>query len=175
MSRFDDCMAWLKEAEGGFSNNQSDHGGATLCGVTQITYDRWRASRRLPLRPVSLMAQDEENTIYQEFYFGPARCAQLPAPVDLVMFDAWVNHRPTVSAQFLQNAVGVDDDGLIGIQTLNAVSQDAELYGAMSIAQNIIDQRRAFYRRIVEKDASQAKFLVGWENRMNNLSKWIGA
>src|SRR3954462_12326662 len=111
MTRFQECLRFILGREGGYVDDPSDRGGATNQGVTDRTYQSWRKDKGLPPQPVKFMTNEERDGIYFDYYWKPAKCDRLPVPVDIVMFDAWVQHRPTVAAKFLQQAVGVTMDG----------------------------------------------------------------
>ena len=51
-SNFERSLAVVLRFEGGWSNHPSDPGGATMKGVTQEVYDRWRAKRGEPKQSV---------------------------------------------------------------------------------------------------------------------------
>ena len=56
-------------------------------------------------------------------------------------------------------------DGCFGSQTINAINtaNEAEFYA------DITQKRKDFYQDIVTNNPSQAKYLDGWNNRVNNL------
>lgn len=172
MARFDDCLAFIlsPNIEGGYSNDPSDHGGATNGGVTQATYDGWRKAQGLPLQPVNFITRTEEAAIYQTEYWTPAHCGQLPQPVDLCVFDAAVNSGPHKSQQLLQEAIGATPDGNIGPNTLAAVAAIPSL----AVATQYCDQHEHFYRSIVATDPTQARFLAGWLNRVDTVRTACG-
>lgn len=171
MGRFDECLSLLLKAEGGYSNDKDDRGGPTNYGITQVAYARWLVAHRLQVEPVKYISRASMEALYKQDYWTPAKCALLAKPIDWVVFDGAVNHSVRQSVKFLQRAVGVDDDGFIGPNTIQAVSQDVAMHGPCSVAQNIIDQRRVFYRELVRKDATQEKFLNGWNNRLDHIEK----
>ena len=76
-----------------------------------------------------------------------------------MLFDCGVNTGTTQSARFLQQSVGVANDGAIGRQTLAAVMQaDAgALIASLSAA------RQAFYAGLPSFD----RFGGGWTRRVN--------
>ena len=114
-----------------------DAGGATAWGVTQATYDAYRASRGLPSRSVGNMEVEERGSIYRDMYWQPVRGDDLPAGVSLSVFDFGVTAGPRTSAKLLQRAVGVDEDGVIGPATLAAIAdqEPAVLVGRLATAQ----------------------------------------
>ena len=173
MSRFEECLAFVLEREGGYCNDPSDRGGATNCGVTQSVYDDYRTRAGRNRQPVHGISGVEVADIYRTRYWKTVRGDQLPRPVDLVVFDAAVNHGPRQAILFLQRAVGADDDGAIGPQTINAVLADDKAGLSKSVALAIIGQRREFYKRLAAKDATQQRFLKGWNNRLDHLEKAV--
>jgi lysozyme family protein len=60
--------------------------------------------------------------MYRRKYWDKVRGDELPAGVDLLVFDAAVNSGPGRAAKWLQACVGVDVDGDIGPKTLAAVN-----------------------------------------------------
>lgn len=169
MSRFDDCLRFVFAAEGGYCDVPSDHGGATNYGITQKTYDAHRRAAGLVPQAVRLCSRIEAAAIYQMDYWRPARCGLAPSPIDLVLFDAAVNSGPHQSIKFLQRALGLNDDGIIGPVTLAALAK----CNPQTVALVAIAQRRDFYKRLVERDATQAKFFNGWNNRLDKLKAEI--
>jgi lysozyme family protein len=165
MARFNDCLAFTLKEEGGYSNNPADHGGATNYGVTQATYDNFRVGQGLPQQPVSMITLDETTQIYYSGYWVPSKAGQLPQPVDLCVFDTAVNSGASRAGMLLQAAVGVLQDGIVGRDTLTAVNA----MPALAVATQFCDQREAFLRGIVSRDPTQARFLNGWVNRINDL------
>jgi len=170
MARFDDCLAFTLDEEGGYSNNELDHGGATNFGVTQLVYDTYRRRHDSPQQPVTFITRDEAAQLYQEDYWTPIHGDALGAPVDLCVFDLAVNSGVGRAIQLLQAAVDVDVDGGLGPVTLAAVSAQPPL----TVAAAVCAQREAFMRGIVERNPSQAIFLHGWLNRVNALRKAAG-
>jgi lysozyme family protein len=65
--------------------------------------------------------------IYKDMYWEVVRADDLPAGVDLCVFDFGVNAGPVRSAKMLQSCVDATEDGVIGPKTLARVSeQDTE-------------------------------------------------
>lgn len=169
MSRFDECLKFVLEREGGFCDHPSDRGGATNKGVTQDVFDQYRAAHGWPLQPVKFILPDEIAAIYKSRYWDVCICDRLPKPLDLVVFDGAVNHGPKQSAKFMQRAVGADDDGFVGQKTINAVIADVKSGMLETVCKHIIAQREFFYDQLVKTDPTQAVFRKGWQNRLNEL------
>lgn len=164
-SNFSNALLFVLKWEGGYSDHPSDRGGKTNQGITQLVYDDWRLSQGLSRQSVIGLSNAERDAIYRSRYWDVIRGDDLPAPVDLVLFDAAVNVGPRQAAKWLQRALDVIADGRIGPRTLAAL-EDRD---TATIARSITDQRRDFYEGVVERDAGQAVFLKGWLNRCDSL------
>lgn len=169
MSRFDTCLAVIAKLEGGTSNHPADKGGLTMAGVTQTTYDGYRRRKGLPLRQVTQSTPAERSEIYRSQYWTSVRGDELPPPLDLVIFDMAVNSGPDRAIKTLQRALGVTADGAFGNQTLRALQEDTAAGQVNNLVRQVLEEREAFYRGLVAKDASQKVFLTGWLNRLDVL------
>lgn len=121
VSEFNRSLAKVLVHEGGYVNHPRDPGGATNQGVTQRVYDDYRRSLGVKPQSVKLMAAGERDSIYRARYWALAKCDSLPAGVSYVVFDGAVNSGVSRSVKWLQRAVGVAADGVVGTETLNAV------------------------------------------------------
>jgi lysozyme family protein len=155
--RFDTCLAEVLRWEGGWSDHPRDPGGATMRGVIQRVYDAWRDQMRLPRRSVREIEDRELRAIYWQQYWCAVRADELPAGIDLAVFDFAVNSGPARAARHLQQALGVAVDGHIGAGTL-AAAQEAD---AAVVVRAIMASRRAFLHAIPHR----APFLKGWLRR----------
>ena len=174
MARFDTCLAFLlsPSIEGGaYSDRPSDRGGPTDSGITQATYNAYRARAGRSAQSVARISSDEISDIYRMGYWKPLCCDSLPVGLDVVVFDSGVNHGVRQATKFLQRALGVDDDGIIGQETMHAVVSDAASGMVDHLIGDILDQRRDFYEHLVEKDPSQRDNFNGWINRLSAVSK----
>lgn len=153
---FDECFAKLLGHEGDYSNHPADPGGKTRFGVTEAVARGvgYRGDmRELPL--------DLAKRIYQEMYWSQVRADELPAGVRYAVFDAAVNSGVAQSVRWLQRAVGVVDDGVIGPRTLAAVNQQ----NADGLRCRLLAQRLRFLASRKNWDA----FGEGWANRIADL------
>jgi lysozyme family protein len=117
--RFPACLAIVLGHEGGFSNDPQDPGGATNLGITRTTLAAWRG-RAVTEAEVLALSRDEAMAIYRARYWDVMRCGDLPAGLDLMVFDFGVNAGPGAGARMLQRAVGAPPDGAVGPVTLAA-------------------------------------------------------
>lgn len=162
---FDEAIKRLLKREGGYVNHKSDRGGATNHGITQATFSDWLSRHGQGWRDVKSLTLNEAAKIYQDNYWTPAKCDLLPDIVREIHFDAAVNHGVSRAAKLLQQAVGVNDDGIIGPATLRAIANTSNGYMLARYAA----VRYRFYGEIIKRDRSQLVFITGWMDRMSGF------
>ncbi len=143
----------------GYVNIPQDRGGLTKYGVAQ------NANPRVDVQNLNLAGA---MRVYFDSYWTTAKCAQIPYPVQIMHFDAAVNHGVGTAAKMLQEAVGVTADGAIGPATLSKMREipPVELINRLNAI------RVARFNRIVQRNPSQQMFLRGWLNRAAAVHKY---
>jgi lysozyme family protein len=146
--------------EGGWSDHPMDPGGATMKGVTLITFRRHfgEGKTREDLRNIS---DGELEKIYGSGYWHKCHCNDLPSGIDYAVFDAAVNSGPGRSAKWLQASVGAEQDGSIGSETLAHVKEHAPI----EVIDDICDLRLDFLRAL----STWSDFGKGWEKRVEGV------
>jgi lysozyme family protein len=160
-NRFERCLALILQHEGGYVDHPSDPGGATNMGITRKTLARWRKISPwtdLPKSSVASLKREEAALIYRANYWNPTRAGEMPAGVDLVLFDFAVNSGPDRAIRTLQAALGVAADGEVGPVTLAAL-RTAE---PARLVNNVCDRRLAFLQGLT----TFAVFGRGWTRRV---------
>lgn len=115
------ALAFTLDQEGGWSDNTDDPGGLTNRGVTLRTLQAFQHGATADdLRNIS---EATLETIYRREYWSVMGCDNLPAGVDLMVFDFGVNAGPARSVGYLQVVAGVRRDGVDGAQTQAAVAK----------------------------------------------------
>lgn len=145
----------------GYVNDPDDAGGETKYGIAQ------NATRKV-VRDMNL---EDAMVHYYNNYWLASNCNAMPAKLSLIHFDGCVNHGVRQAGKFLQRALGVVDDGIVGARTLDMINSlnDAEIIDAI---ESIAEQRVNFYNRIAERKPSQQKFLKGWLRRINEVKQY---
>lgn len=157
MTLFEQYFERLIGHEGGYVADSRDPGGETKFGISK------RAYPHLDIK--ALMLQDAK-AIYKRDYWDRACCDALPPGVAFDVFDAAVNSGIGQSIRFLQRAVGVADDGVVGPVTLAAVRRtDAE-----TVQARFNGQRLDFMSRLTTWDV----FGKGWARRIAANLKAVG-
>jgi len=160
---FHNCLAVTLGYEGGYSNNPHDPGGATMNGIIQTEYDSWRKARGLSIRPVKFIDASERDEIYEEQYWTPLKCEDLPLGIDLMVFDLGVNSGIVRSAKHLQQCLGVNADGHIGLITLGAVRK---VNDRTSLIKKLSAKRLSFLQAL----KNWKWFGRGWRNRVVDIT-----
>jgi lysozyme family protein len=157
---FEKAMPRLFAHEGGYADHPSDPGGATKYGITHQTLSDWRG-RPVTKTDVRRLTQAEAAEIYKARYWDALCCDDLPAGADYCVFDAGVNSGPGRATRWLQAALRVDQDGIVGPRTL-AAAQSAD---PRRLIDDICDVRLAFLRGL----STWAVFGRGWERRVADV------
>lgn len=116
--KFDDAFDILIGHEGGYSNHPSDPGGETMWGVT----------RRVALQEgytgdMHVLPRETAKEIYRKKYWDAVRADRMPEALRYSLFDAAVNSGPEQAIRWLQRAMDVGDDGILGPLTLDAAQR----------------------------------------------------
>jgi lysozyme family protein len=161
-ANFEDCLAFVLEQEGGYVDDPLDPGGATNLGITLHVLSDWRNTAVTKI-DVQKLSKDEAGAIYRARYWNVVRGDDLPAGVDLMIFDAAVNLGTGRSARILQTAVGANQDGAIGPKTLEAV----QTYASTELISELAEAREAFYEGL----PTFSHFGKGWTARVNRAKQ----
>jgi lysozyme family protein len=153
---FDTAFALLLGHEGDFSDHAADPGGKTRFGITEAVARQAGYTGDMRELPVDLAKR-----IYLERYWRPVRADDLPPGVRYIVFDGAVNSGPAQSALWLQRALGVTADGVIGPKTLAA----AYAKDAQQLKTAILAQRLRFMTSLTNWPA----FSRGWARRIADL------
>ena len=154
--KFETAFALLLGHEGEFSDHPDDPGGKTRYGVTEAVARETGYKDDMRELPLELAQR-----IYLEKYWKPIRADDLPPGVRYATFDAAVNSGPAQATRWLQRALGVEADGVIGPQTLAAAyAQDANALRMRMLAQRL---------RFMTVLGNWPSFSRGWARRIADL------
>ncbi|MDO6407423.1 glycoside hydrolase family 108 protein [Pantoea phytobeneficialis] len=114
--RFNEAFEMLMGHEGGYVNHPNDPGGATCYGITErVARENGYTGvmRHLPL--------ETARNIARRLWWDRYLCDDLPSSIALQIFDIAFNGGHPV--RWLQLAIGVNADGIMGPLTLQAAHQ----------------------------------------------------
>lgn len=135
--------------EGGYVNDPSDPGGETRYGISKRAY---------PGVDIKNLTREQAIEIYRRDFWLRVQGDKLPKAIAFQLLDAAVNHGVGNAIRWMQRAAGVADDGLIGPQTLGAISRT----DANDLVLKFLAERLEFYTKLKTFDV----FGRGWVNRV---------
>lgn len=151
---FDVAFKKVLGHEGGYIDHPSDPGGETKYGISKRTY---------PNEDIKNLTVERAKEIYLKDFWLKASCNQMPSRVAFVVFDAAVNSGISQSVKFLQRALGIQADGVVGQQTLAVISQ----INSEALLARFLGHRLAFMTDLV----TWASFGKGWARRIADQLK----
>ena len=169
MADYKNIIPFIKKAEGGWVNDPADAGGETNMGITYTvwqtffgdTHDRFMA-----------MNDDDWGTIFKKGYWdlmlGDSINSQRIA--DVIVDWVWGSgkHYPEADVQDIlihAFSLNITEDGDFGPATIAAINSVDE----PSLWDDLIAKRKWYFQQCVVLHPTNAKFLTGWDNRLNNL------
>ncbi|MDR1544893.1 MAG: peptidoglycan-binding protein [Prevotellaceae bacterium] len=158
-------ITFIKKWEGGFSNNPNDNGGATMKGVTIGTFTAYRKSKGLPapsVEDLKNISDAEWEEIFTTYYWKPCKADSINNVLNACVLVSWAWGSGVTGAVLLfQRNYGLTQDGVIGAKTI-AKLESAKFSDLCKI-------REKYFNSI--GTGSQATFLKGWLNRLNDFVK----
>ena len=114
MNIFDDAFEKLIGHEGAYVSDPRDPGGETKFGVSKRSY---------PDVDIKNLTLEAAKQLYKRDFWDRAHCDSLHPVIAFQVFDAAVNSGIGQSIRFLQRAIGVADDGVMGPLTMAAIQR----------------------------------------------------
>lgn len=159
-TNFKDSLKHVLVHEGGWADHPKDPGGATMKGVTLAVFRRHYGEDKTKDDLRNISDADLEN-IYRSGYWDKCSCDDLPTGIDYVVFDAAVNSGPGRGAKWLQGAIGANQDGGIGPNTLAKVKD----FESIEVINNMCDRRLSFLKSL----ENWKTFGRGWGKRVDGV------
>jgi hypothetical protein len=160
------ALVFVLQNEGStFVNDPLDRGGPTRYGITQNTLSHF-IGRTASVDEVRNISMATVTDIYRQLYWNPIKGDNIQDQrLATAIFDIAVLAGPSAAVRMAQAAVGAVVDGMMGPKTLAAINTcDAD-----KALQSISLKACSYYTMIVLRDASQTKFLAGWQMRAHRL------
>lgn len=152
MSAFEEAFRLVIGHEGGYSNDPRDPGGETKYGISKRSY---------PRVDIGALTLEGAHRIYRADYWDKIHGDDLDPGLALVAFDAAVNNGVGQAVRWLQGAVGVKADGVIGPITLDAL--------ARADPQKVLVELHAQRIYMMAGLSTWKHFGRGWSRRLANL------
>lgn len=161
-ANFDTALAFVLRAEGGYVDHPADPGGATNMGITLKTLAAFRA-QPVTKDDVRVLGRAEAGQIYRARYWNAVRGDELPAGLDLAMFDLAVNSGPGRAVRLLQRALRRAEDGRLGPRLLAALAE----VSPQTLIRALCAARRDFLRAL----PTFGTFGRGWLARVAQVER----
>lgn len=157
---FETSLLFVLAHEGGFADHPLDTGGATMKGVTLMTFRRYFGAGKT-VQELKDISHAQLERIYRIGYWNPCGGDSLPLGLDYAVFDFGVNSGPGRAVKTLQQAAGATVDGGFGHGTMAKV----EAASAIDLINKVCDSRLAFLKGLNTFSA----FGRGWAARVNSV------
>ena len=167
-SNFEAALAVVRRWEGGLVDHPSDPGGITKWGISLrflrgIGFDV-NGDGVVDGRDIRQLTEEQVSDLYRGNFWDICRCDDLPAGVDLIVFDCAVNQGPGRSTRLLQKSVGARADGNIGPKTMAAIRRKTE-WGTHGVIEEFSARRAVHYSSL----RNVIVFGLGWFRRLANV------
>jgi len=179
MANFKIAYDKTADFEGGYVNDPDDNGGETYKGIARNFWEKWQgwvivdkykqvAHNRAELGKIldgNAELQSFVEAFYKKNFWDEVRGDDITdQEVANNIYDFAVNSGVGRASRYAQRVVGAVEDGDIGNNSIKAINAyDAEMF-----VHAFKKAREGFYRKIVDNNPSQAKFLYGWLSRNAN-------
>ena len=160
-ANYNKCLETILHHEGGYVNHPKDPGGETNLGVTKRVYEAWVMENDLSQKDMKDLLVEDVAPIYRKNYWDRMKCDDIPAGLDLCVFDFGVNAGTGRSAKYLQTMIGTVADGGIGPNTLRALDAYVDANGIEGAIKNFQEARQKYYESLSTFDT----FGKGWTRR----------
>lgn len=154
--RFEEALQKVLKHEGGYVNNPADPGGATNYGITKAVAVQYGYTGPMRTIPIDTVA-----AIYRRNYWDRVKADEFPIAIRYPLFDAAVNSGPKQAVTWLQRAMNIPVDGIIGPQTIAA----ARSSNTPEVAAKMLGHRLAMLADLKHFD----QFGRGWSKRIASV------
>lgn len=178
-ANFPAALAFVLKHEGlSFEDVPGDSGGPTKAG---LTFRDVAQHRGIPLSKITTHAQEitlarslttaEMQAIYKTKYWGAVEGDLLPAPLDLITFDAAVNMGVGTAIKMLDQAADLPAHLAPDAALMARLKAKAAVGKIPQVADAEFAERIARYHAIVRAHPVDEKFLHGWLNRAAHCAR----
>ena len=151
-----DIITDIIAKEGGATATHDPHdaGGRTQYGISERTHpEAWADGK---------VTEAEARDIYEAQYVKAPHFDQVSDPaLRAQLVDFGVNSGPSVAIGKLQRVLGVAIDGILGVNTLKAITE-ADIQAVNNL---LVAERVRMFARLTQRTPANLKFLVGWVER----------
>lgn len=170
MAKFEAFAGKVLHLEGGYVNHPLDRGGPTKYGVILSI---WREHGHdkdgdgdIDAEDIKQLTEEDAKFIAKKIFWDYFRADFIlnQSVAEFIVDWGYNSGRGTVAKQ-VQRLLNVEQDGIVGIQTLTAINVCAQehFFAILKAA------RKLFIENIVTRRPDQKVFYKGWMNRINSF------
>lgn len=137
---------WGNRKDGGYTNDPVDPGGETKWGISKKSY---------PDIDIKSLTKEEALIIYEKDYWLKIGADKMEKKLAIVCFDSAVNC-----------GVGRTRSWLAELNEKKDLAEERK-------SRWMIQRRTQYYLDLVKKKPALNKYIKGWLNRVNDLSKYV--
>ena len=141
---------WGNRKDGGYTNDKDDPGGETRWGISKKSY---------PDIDIKSLTKEEALIIYEKDYWLKIGADTMEKKLAIACFDSAVNC-----------GVGRTRSWLVELEKEKERNPQRNESWA---ARWMIQRRTQYYLDLVKKKPALNKYIKGWLNRVNDLSKYV--
>lgn len=141
--------------EGGYVNDPHDPGGETKYGITKRLAESYGYKK-----PMINMTKDEAKELYRKAFWIGSLASNIMHDAAFNLYLLSIHSGNKQAVLILQRAIGVKDDGVVGPNTLNAISNVSESLLIEALCYRTLD----FY--VIISPKTQYRYIQGWRNRL---------
>ena len=156
MPSLEEIITDVIKREGPETDDPTDSGGRTAFGISEKSNPSAWADGKV--------TEEEARAIYEAKYVRYPKFDQVADPyLRAQLIDYGVNSGSQLAIMELQKILKVTADGVIGPETFSAL--EANAYRSRTVNNQLVGARIRMFARIVKRDITQVKYLLGWINR----------
>ena len=165
---FEKSLGFTARWEGGESDDVDDPGGRTFVGITQASFSKWLKVPLENCQDVFTATGDQVASFYRAYWAGMSGEGydRIDERLSLLMFDAAVQHGPSLAVEFLQLAIGAEPDGKFGPKTYSTLQTVYEDTPQILLDDLVMHRRDHYHERALKPQLT--KFLPGWLARVDD-------
>lgn len=144
--------------------DKNDPGGATIYGITYNTYKTYFGNYSLD--SFKNITKEQINTIYKNMFWDKMQCDKMPLSIACMVFDFGVTCGTYRSIIILQKCLRVTTDGIVGPNTIKAISGFNE--------DNLLNYLYTYQLNFYKSLYTYKFFGQGWSNRTHRRYIYSG-
>ena len=154
---FEQAVAIIIHHEGGatITDDPADPGGLTKYGIS---------ARAHPDVDIRNLTYEQAAEIYRRDYWDRLRCGDMPAGIELAVFDCGVNQGTFFAGRAIQRSARATPDGIVGPRTLAAIRGHND---PPDLLADFMSRRMRRYAAL----AHAKRFIRGWAKRCFDIHR----